>query len=582
MPCLLLAVDEAWLRLLYYEKSGDTYENKASHDFFFVSKEGRRNPHAEIEASLEAIEKELLVGKLKKPFQCAFPARFDYLKKRFKLLNKEEIHCPEFDEWKNEINAQEVFLVYASSYVSNPASMFGHSFLRLSQGGRERSDALLDYSVGFMAITDPRDSSLMYSIKGITGQYLGFFDIKPFYMQVGLYQNAEDRDLWEYRLPLDKFETEYLIKHMWEVSRNTGFPYYFFDENCSYYILRMIEAIKPNWHITTHKKYLFAHPIETLKWMDQSQGVSDVKQFQSINKVLRKRISRMSSKERSDFRKAKTDLATLSKVQSVEVLDALIDFWKHENYDKNTQLSKTEAQLMNKTFALRAQLDQKSSFELKSNEIKDQDPSQFHDPNKLTIQALSRKGRLASSLDIHLGYHGRADNPLGHDDYSYIDYLGLKLSFDKQVQIDRIRLVEINSHAPFVRELPKFSWKIKALYDGERVILKHRNFLFEPGLGLTFFMGRQFVYGFLSLENRIHQEGSHLIPKLNFGMKNIFSSLVLVNDYELRRRHSNLLHSFKSSLFYYLKSKNGIGLRLENLVGDESVFEIGLNYRIYF
>ena len=581
-PSLLYGVDEAWLRLLYYEKSGNTYKNDASHDYFFVTKEGRSNPQLEWDNSVLAIKDRRKVGQLKKEFQCAFPARYELIIKKNPEL-KQNRNCPEFIEWKNEIGAKEIYLVYASSYVSNPASMFGHSFLRFSRGGKKRSDSLLDYSVGFMALTNPDDNAIMYSVKGIVGGYIGHFDIKPFYMQVGLYQNAEDRDLWEYKLPLSAQEVDLIIKHMWEVSRNTGFPYYFFDENCSYYVIKLIEAVNKNWNVTNKRSYIFAHPIETLKWVKKRKGLLERQHFESINKVLRRRISQMSKDERKAFKKAKSDLVALKEIKSIAVLDALIDYWKFENYDKKTILTKKEHALMDTTFSMRAQSRNRLKDEKNILRERGQDPQFFHDPNKLTL-GLSQTSRESVELEgsYALGYHGLIDNPRGHDDFSYIDYFSLSFKYKKSFKIKRVKFIEINSHAPFYWELPKLSWRFDSYYDNEKVVLRKKNSVLEGGLGLTLFISeRSFQYSFVNIQNRIHSRGVRLLPEFRTGLKLVFNNFIINPEYSLIELNSKERHSAKSDFAYYWNENNGVIGYLKNTVGESQQFEFGMKYRIY-
>ena len=81
-------------------------------------------------------------------------------------------------------------------------------------------------------------------------------------------------DLWEYKLPLTEAETDFMVSHLWEVIKKTGFRYYFFDENCSYYLVRLLEAIKPEWNFKI-KDDLFVVPIDTIK--DFHENIEQVK-----------------------------------------------------------------------------------------------------------------------------------------------------------------------------------------------------------------------------------------------------------------------------------------------------------------
>ena len=59
----------------------------------------------------------------------------------------------------------------------------------------------------------------------------------------------EHRDLWEYRLTLTPAELDRLVRHLWELLP-TYYDYYFFDENCSYHLLALLEVARPGLRLT--------------------------------------------------------------------------------------------------------------------------------------------------------------------------------------------------------------------------------------------------------------------------------------------------------------------------------------------
>ncbi|MEZ4846078.1 MAG: DUF4105 domain-containing protein [Bdellovibrionota bacterium] len=75
-----------------------------------------------------------------------------------------------FDSWKQRLGATDISLIFASSYTNNPASMFGHTFLRVKrvQNGQEMPP-LLSYTVNFAAETGSK--GMLYTIKGLFGAY---------------------------------------------------------------------------------------------------------------------------------------------------------------------------------------------------------------------------------------------------------------------------------------------------------------------------------------------------------------------------------------------------------------------------
>ena len=53
--------------------------------------------------------------------------------------------------------------------MNNPASMFGHTFLRIDQRGQTQNTRILAYTINFAADV-PKDEGLAYPIRGIFGE----------------------------------------------------------------------------------------------------------------------------------------------------------------------------------------------------------------------------------------------------------------------------------------------------------------------------------------------------------------------------------------------------------------------------
>ena len=61
------------------------------------------------------------------------------------------IPCERFDQWIAELNADSITLIFASAFLGNPASMFGHTFLRIDQEGQTEQTRLLAYTINYAA-----------------------------------------------------------------------------------------------------------------------------------------------------------------------------------------------------------------------------------------------------------------------------------------------------------------------------------------------------------------------------------------------------------------------------------------------
>src|SRR5688572_16379463 len=150
-------------------------------------------------------------------------------------------------------------MVFASYYLNNPASMYGHTFFEIN---RPDTRGLLDYTINFAAYPDTTNG-ILFAIKGLTGGYPGRFSTMPYYMKVQEYNNLESRDLWEYPLQLDSPSMDRLIRHLWEMGQ-ASMGYYFFNKNCSYQLLPLLEVANPSLHVVERFKFK-AIPADTLR-----------------------------------------------------------------------------------------------------------------------------------------------------------------------------------------------------------------------------------------------------------------------------------------------------------------------------
>lgn len=253
-----------WLRLLH-QGQPDRGGN------FYFSPVGRQDPEAELRASIRAMSEGGAVGKLKQHPQCAFPFRYRFLKKELSLQTL-DVPCPQFQAFLDRVKADSVTLVFSSAYPNNPGSMFGHTFLRINshrKAGEKKLD-LLDYGISYAASVGQDDGGVTFALLGIFGGYYGAFSLVPYYLKVNEYNHAESRDVWEYDLSLTRQETFDLIAHAWELENNSAAKYYFIDENCSYVLLTLIEAAKPEWDLSRFGTHVV--PSETVKRLTQIPG----------------------------------------------------------------------------------------------------------------------------------------------------------------------------------------------------------------------------------------------------------------------------------------------------------------------
>lgn len=240
-----LHTSRTWILLGHYRPALLTeFKSDVDGPGFFLAPHGKTDPRAELHATLAAFFAP------DGDAQCRFPARTAWIRSALRIDTERlpPARCDDFEAWRSTLNAHSVTLVFASAYLNNPASMFGHTFLRLDPAERSRGTDLLAYVVNFAA--EPTTTNqLLYAVLGSTGGFAGQFSTVPYYLKVKEYNDLESRDLWEYELDLNPAEVETLVAHMWEVGPHR-FDYFYFDENCSYQLLSVLEVARPTLRLT--------------------------------------------------------------------------------------------------------------------------------------------------------------------------------------------------------------------------------------------------------------------------------------------------------------------------------------------
>ncbi|NQD95195.1 DUF4105 domain-containing protein, partial [Pseudomonas sp. CrR25] len=258
-----LAAQPYWIALGHYEtgKLGG-WRSYVDDPDFFLAANGDSDPLAELHATITALYQPPALGD-RHP-QCRYPARSRWLREQLQLHDLPQPVCTEFATWFRDIAPHSSVLVFPAAYLNSPSSMFGHTLLRIDQADVDsHNTALLSYALNFGAFIEGADNSLLYAWKGLMGGYPGLFALVPYRDKLAEYRHLENRDLWEYRLNLSAAETGRMVEHVWEL-KQIQFDYYFFDENCSYRLLELLEIARPGLELTEHFP-LTAIPTDTVR-----------------------------------------------------------------------------------------------------------------------------------------------------------------------------------------------------------------------------------------------------------------------------------------------------------------------------
>jgi hypothetical protein len=292
--------DKYWWVLLHYKKNlFGNVESEIDDKNFFLAPDGKYNPKNELIYTIKAFFSNKTHSNLRKsePIECAFIARYKWLRKKlnFPKIFSSKVKCIDYEKWKRLLKPESISIVFASYYTNNPASLFGHTFLKVNYMRGEKP-SLLDYAFSYGANPDTHNIFL-YVFKGIFGGFKGTFVMRPYFVKVKEYNDMESRDLWEYELNLNKDEVERLMDHLWELG-DTFFYYYYFDENCSYHLLSLLEVARPSVNLR-NEFFFVVHPSETVKVIYRKKMVNKVFFRPSFFTEYISRMKMLSSEERN-------------------------------------------------------------------------------------------------------------------------------------------------------------------------------------------------------------------------------------------------------------------------------------------
>ncbi len=291
-----LAADPYWIALGHYERGKlGGWRSYVDDERFFLADNGESHPDAELAATLKALYASPSLGD--KHAQCVYPARTRWLRQQLQLDDLPQPQCGEYDNWYRDINPHSAVLVFPAAYLNSPSSMFGHTLLRIDQADvTSNNTALLSYALNFGAYIEGMDNSILYAWKGLMGGYPGLFALVPYREKLAEYSRLENRDLWEYKLNLTPEETGRMVEHVWEL-KQVRFDYYFFDENCSFRLLELMEIARPGIELTEQFP-LTAIPTDTVRAVKNAGLIERIDYRPSREKELLARAEPLDHAER--------------------------------------------------------------------------------------------------------------------------------------------------------------------------------------------------------------------------------------------------------------------------------------------
>lgn len=467
-----LANDRFWISLGHYEtaKLGG-WRSYISDKEFFLAPDGNEHPDHELAATVRALYGPASAGQ--QHAQCVYPARTRWLKAQLNLTDLPTVDCSEFTQWFKDVAPHSAVMIFPAAYLNSPSSMFGHTLLRIDQADvQSDKTALLSYAINFGAYIEGSDNSILYAWKGLMGGYPGLFALVPYQEKLSEYRSLENRDLWEYRLNLSQVETERMVEHVWEL-KQIEFDYFFFDENCSYRLLELLQVARPSLRLTEQFP-LTAIPTDTVKAVKEAGLVESIEYRPSRERELLSRAEPLTDDEQQWVLKVSADqkqlqtsaFKALPRARQALIIDTA---YRLERYRANGQ--ERDPQRAQRSFELLRAINQNPAPEL---DIPQPGlPEDGHESRTWQAGLGTRGDRAFGEYGLRMAYHDLNDNaesfPLG----AQIEILQLKLRQyeGNDWQVQQLDLATIRSLTPRNELLQPLSWQVTGGL--ERVPGKH-------------------------------------------------------------------------------------------------------------
>ena len=412
-----LAADPYWLTLMH--ASPGTQSRVDDPDFFLIPR-GKHDLAAELRADLAAFFAPAPAD-ITTAAASKFPARLEWICEK---LGIDRARLPvsgsaDFEATMQAFGPRSVALVFPSAYMNSPASMFGHTLLMI----RSRyQSALLSQAVNYAAVTREHNG-LIFAFKGIFGLYPGYYSMAPYYQKVQEYNDLDQRDIWEYDLDFTPQEVRRLLLHVWEM-RGIWSDYYFFDENCSYNLLFLLDAARPglDLHDGTASWVI---PLDTVKLVEKTGLVTKRTWRPSRLTRVRDRAEHLDSAARDEAfalgqgsaTAADAGAAVPDSATRAEVFDLAADYL--QSLRSRRTLSQTQyQQRLLPILAARSKLDVPAAADPPA----PAPPDAGHGSGRLGL-AYGVRGRDGfGELSLRGAYHDLMDPPAGYLDGAQIQF----------------------------------------------------------------------------------------------------------------------------------------------------------------
>lgn len=437
-----------WHKINQYHPTLGGVKSRVDDPSYFLGANGKRDPQAELDATIRAAYDEGMAEQSRQPKLCRWVARYQYLNRSMKALGFDYPAplCEGFERWKSGMARDHVSMIFASIYLNSPASMYGHIFMRFDSAKSGEFNRLGDTTVGY-TVNSGGDFGPLFLAQSLAGGFPGNFVSVPYFMKVREYADLENRDLWEYQTDFTPEEIDKMHAFIWEQSF-TYVDYYFADDNCALILLATLEAGRPDLNLIASAKPWLA-PLDTVKVLRNAGVVTKKRYRPSQYSTLISNVERAPKEVREQAVTLAHSMLLPEVVlgknaqEQAQILDLALGVLEYERNQKNSeQESIPIGQFQLKLATLRSKVDTAATYQPAPTPR--QSPDEGHDSFRVGMTLGQVDGVQYGQLNTRLVYHDSLDPDAGFSPgvSSKIGDLYLRFN-DKQIRFERLDLFEV-------------------------------------------------------------------------------------------------------------------------------------------
>jgi len=284
------------------------------------------------------------------------------------------------------------------------------------------------------------------------------------------------------------------LEHVWELQQ-AQIDYYFFDENSSYILLSLIDAVKPELNLTESFS-LQVLPIDTMRLLIKKEVVANIKYIPSTLTNIKFHYNEYPRSQRKIINGfIKGSLST--KDPEFQKLSATIQVFLIEVANQYLQLSYKREEIDRISYKIRSLRLRKARqkldplIELPDAPPPEVRPDQDHKTSKIGFGIGQEDSTNFLELTWRPAFHDLLDRTGTYNFGTQINYLDTAIRLDQEhglVQLDKLHFINVYSLRPRSSLYKPWSFKYKIGFDRDTIFTADVNTYFNlnGGFGLSY------------------------------------------------------------------------------------------------